>query len=206
MSSMFGDVLGSVISSVLSNQQGSQSGLGGMLGGALGSIMNGGRQNSEGGLGGLGSMLGGHNQQNQSMSQDILGGMFGSMGGLAGSGGNAGLLAALLPMAFQLIQSQGGLSGLAAKFQNAGMGDQLNSWVGTGANQAIHGEDVAQVMGSATIAQLAQQLGLPQEEVSSGLAEVLPEIVNQMTPQGNVPDDHHQTLDQSLAALTRMLA
>ena len=196
MSSMFGDVLSSVLSSALSGQQGGQGGvgspggLGGMLGGVLGNVL-GGKSASGGGLGGmLGSVFGGA----------------GGLGSVGGQTGNGALLAALLPMAFQLIQNQGGLSGLAAKFEHAGMGEQVKSWVGTGANQAISGEHVAQALGNDTLAQMAQQLGLPQDKLSSGLAEVLPEIVNQMTPHGNVPDNHNQMIDQGLAALTRMLA
>lgn len=197
MSSMFGDVLGSVLSGVLSGQQGGQAapgtqgGLGGMLGGVLGGMMGGGQQ-AGGGLGGmLGSMLGA--------------GQHGQPGQPGGLGGNGALLAALLPMAFQMIQSQGGLSGLAAKFQNAGMGEQVKSWVGTGANQVISGANVVQAVGGDAIAQMAKQLDLPQDKVSGGLAEVLPEIVNRMTPHGSVPDNHHQMLDQGLAALTKML-
>ena len=197
MSSMFGDVLGSVLSSALSGQQGAQGGLGSMLGGILGNVA-GGRQ-AGGSLGGmLGNMLGG-SHQNQPPQQS-------GLGGTLGLGGNASLLAVLLPMAFQLIQSQGGLSSLTSKFQNAGMGEQVKSWVGTGANHAISGEHVAQAIGVDTIAQLAQQLGLPQEQVSNGLAEVLPEIVNQITPHGNVPDNQHQLVEHGLAVLTRMLA
>lgn len=199
MSSMFGDILGSVISSALSGQQGGQGaqagGLGGMLGGVLSSALGGGQQ-SGGGLGGmLGGMLGGGNQAQA--GQGGLGSML---------GGNGATLAALLPMAFQLIQSQGGLSGLAAKFQNAGMGDQVNSWVGTGANQDISGSNVAQAMGSDTIAQMAEKLGLPQDQIANGLAEVLPQIVNQMTPQGSVPDNHNEMLTQGLSALGKMFS
>ncbi len=198
MSSMFGDVLSSVISGALSGQQGghgAQGGLGGVLGGMLG-----GSQSAGGGLGGmLGGMFGG-GQPASPTQQGGLGGMLNDLGG------NGTMLAALLPMAFQLIQSQGGLAGLAAKFQSAGLGEQVQSWVGTGVNQAISGEHVAQAVGGDTLAQLAEQLGLPQEKVSSGLAEVLPEIVNQMTPHGSVPDNHEQMLSQGLAALSKMFA
>ncbi len=151
----------------------------------------------------LGGMLGAGQQNSSGQQQGGLGGMF---GGLGGAGGNSALLAALLPMAFQLIQSQGGLSGLATRFQNAGMGEQVRSWVGTGANEAISGENVAKAMGSDSIAQIAQQLGLPQDRVASSLAEVLPEIVNQMTPHGSVPDNHNQVLEHSLASLSKMFA
>lgn len=192
MSSMFGDVLSGVLSGALSGQQGAQGGLGSVLGGVLGSALGGGQRAGSGGLGEiLGGVLGGNHQPPT------------QQGGL---GAHAGLLAALLPLAFQLIQSQGGLAGLAAKFQNSGMGEHVESWVGTGANQAISGEHITQAMGCDTLEQLAQQLGLPQEQVSNGLAEVLPEIVNQMTPQGSVPDNQQQMLDRGLAALSRMLA
>jgi uncharacterized protein YidB (DUF937 family) len=208
---MFGDVLGSVLSSVLSGQQGgqgAQGGLGGILGGALGNVLGGDQRTAGGGLGGmLGGMLGAGQQNSSGQPQGGgLGSMLGGLGGLGGAGGNGALLAALLPMAFQLIQSQGGLSGLAARFQNAGMGEQVRSWVGTGANEAISGENVAKAMGSDTLAQMAQQLGLPQDRVASSLAEVLPEIVNQMTPHGSVPDNHNQVLEQGIAAVTRMFA
>lgn len=206
MSSMFGDILGEVLSGALSGQPSAppaQGGLGGILGGALGSML-GGSQHAGGGLGGiLGSMLGG-SHPSPPTQQGSLGDVLNGLGGAGGS--NTGLLAALLPIAFQLIQSQGGLAGLANQFQNAGMGEHVKSWVGTEANQAISGEHVTQALGSETLAQLAQQLGFPQEHISNGLAEVLPEIVNQMTPHGNMPDNPHQMLDQGLSALTRMLS
>jgi len=128
----------------------------------------------------------------------ILDSMLGSlMGGTAAQGQSP-----LLTAALQIIQQNGGLPGIISKFQQGGYGSQMGSWVGTGANVPITGSQLQEVLGSGAIGQIAQQLGLSHGDASSGLAQVLPQIIDKMTPTGQVTSDHADLLQQAIAALT----
>jgi len=81
----------------------------------------------------------------------------------------------------------GGLAGLAAKFQQSGMGDVLQSWVSTGQNAPISGDQLNSVLGGDTIGALARQLGLDPNDAAGALSKVLPQVVDQMTPAGQMP-------------------
>jgi uncharacterized protein YidB (DUF937 family) len=100
-----------------------------------------------------------------------------------------------------MVQQNGGLPGVLDMFRGSGLAQQADSWVGTGPNAEISGEQVQQVFGSSGLGSLAAQLGASQGDASSMLARVLPEIVNQLTPQGRVPDNHGDLLSQGLAML-----
>jgi len=82
----------------------------------------------------------------------------------------------------------GGLEGLLAKFQQGGMGHLADSWVSTGKNLPISADQVTSALGSEQLGSLAKGLGLSQGDVSSQLAQLLPEVVDKLTPNGSVPD------------------
>lgn len=81
----------------------------------------------------------------------------------------------------------GGLSGLINSLTNAGAGQQVNSWVGNGANQPIEPSHLGQALGPDVLAQLSARTGLTQEQLMQGLSQVLPQLVNKLTPQGRLP-------------------
>ena len=112
----------------------------------------------------------------------------------------------LMQAAIQLIQQNGGLPGIISKFQNGGMASQVGSWVGTGANVPINGNQLQEILGTGSIGQIAQQLGLSHGDASSELAQVLPQIIDKLTPNGQVPADHNDMLAQALSALTKRTA
>jgi uncharacterized protein YidB (DUF937 family) len=97
----------------------------------------------------------------------------------------------------------GGLGALLEQFQRAGFGEQAGSWVGTGANQPLPADAMSQVFGRDGIAAIARRAGVSDEDASRGLAELLPEVVDRVTPSGNVPPG--DTLSASVDALTRRL-
>ncbi len=107
----------------------------------------------------------------------------------------------LVGAAMNLIQQNGGVPGLIAKFEQSGLGSQAASWVSTGANQGINADQLKQVLGSGAIGQIASQLGLDHGQVSGGLAQLLPQLIDQMTPNGQVPANHADLLSQGLAIL-----
>lgn len=86
-----------------------------------------------------------------------------------------------------VIAQHGGVSGLVSAFEQKGMGGVVQSWVGTGANLPITAEQIQQVLGNQTIAQLAERFGMNPQVLAQKVAELLPKTVDQMTPNGVVP-------------------
>ncbi len=123
---------------------------------------------NSGGLGGLvGSLLGGGQQQS--------GGLGGLIGGLLGGGQANGEAAA------------GGLGNLTGMLSQLGLGDQVQSWIGTGENQPVSADDIQNSLGSnGTLAELASSAGVSESEAAGGLAQLLPELVNKLTPNGKI--------------------
>lgn len=116
-----------------------------------------------------------------------------------GEGGGLGNLA---QAAFGLIQNQeGGLAGLVQNFAKSGLGDVAASWVGSGANLPINAEQIASVLGSSQIGELASKFGIDANQISSGLATVLPMVIDQLTPHGEVNDHSSSLLQQGATAL-----
>lgn len=117
----------------------------------------------------------------------------GGMGGL----GSIGSLLAMVASNPQLIQAvtgmlsndggQGGLGGIIAKFQQAGLGDVVGSWVGHGANQPVSGDQLTNVLGADTMATLAEKLGMSQGDAAGQLSNILPGLIDKLTPHGEAP-------------------
>jgi len=119
------------------------------------------------------------------------------------TGGGTSSPSPLMNAALQLIQQEGGLPGIISKFEQGGLGAQAQSWVGNGANMPISASQIQQILGSGSIGQIAQQLGLAHGDVSSGLAQALPQIIDQLTPNGQIPANHGDMLAQALAMLSK---
>ncbi len=130
----------------------------------------------------------------------VLGSVMGSnqqqAGAAAGAGGLGGLIAMVAsnPQMLQVITGmlsndggQGGLGGLMAKFQQAGLGDAANSWVGSGDNQAITGDEMSSALGEGTMADLAAKMGMSQGDAAGSLAGMLPGLIDKLTPNGAAP-------------------
>ena len=83
--------------------------------------------------------------------------------------------------------SQGGLSAIVAKLQQAGLGDQVKSWIGTGQNLPITADQLKQVLGSDAVRQLAARYNIPIDQVSEVLAHQLPVAVDKASPDGKLP-------------------
>ena len=126
----------------------------------------------------------------------VIGGL---MGGQGGSSPMAGALMTLLGggqgagsgFGTQGIgmQGQGGLGGLLGSFEQAGLGHIAQSWVGTGQNQQVSPDQLQQVFGQDRVQSMAEQAGMEPQGFLAQLAQHLPHAVDQMTPQGRVPDE-----------------
>lgn len=174
------DILGSLTKSGGKSGGGLEDLLGGLLGGG-----------SSGGAGGSGGGL-----------QDILGGMLGggSAGGATGTkagGMNLGALAAVLaPLVMKLLKG-GGLQKLVQNAQANGLTSEADSWVGTGENQQVSADQMKNVVGHDVVQQVAQEAGISEDEAAGVLAQVVPQVVNGLTPNGQLPSD--DDLDQLVA-------
>ncbi|MDP2228394.1 MAG: YidB family protein [Moraxellaceae bacterium] len=111
---------------------------------------------------------------------DEVGKMLGSAQG--GSGGSD-----LLSLGQQLLSQNGGLEGLLKQFQDKGLGDVVASWVGNGQNLPISAEQIQQVLGNEQVAGIARQLGIDPQQASAKLAQVLPGLIDTLTPGGQMP-------------------
>lgn len=95
----------------------------------------------------------------------------------------------LVSVVMNLIGSQsGGLNGLIEKFTSKGLGDVVGSWVGNGKNLPISAEQIQDVFGSDLLSGLASKLGMDSGSLAGKLSDILPEVVNKLTPEGKVPE------------------
>ena len=110
------------------------------------------------------------------------------VGELGGSlEGNAGAHQDLLQGVMGMFANSGGLAGLASAFQQGGLGNLVTSWISTGQNLPISAAQITQVLGSDQIGQLAAKVGLSPQAASASLAQLLPNLVDRITPNGQIP-------------------
>ena len=126
--------------------------------------------------------------------EDLLGGLLGggSGGGSAGTaakGMNVGALAAVLAPLLGNLLKGGGLSKLVQNAQASGLSAQADSWVGTGENQPVSGQEIRSVVGEDAVKGVADQAGISEDEAADVLAQVVPHVVSGLTPGGQVPSD-----------------
>lgn len=118
----------------------------------------------------------------------VLGAATQALGGTGQQGGQPNwpaLIAGLLANG----SVQGGLAGLLQQLQAGGLGEQVQSWISTGANLPVSGSQLASALGGAggLLGQLAQQAGVSHAEAGEQLSQLLPQIVDRLTPQGQLP-------------------
>lgn len=152
------EVLGAAAKSMLGGQ-----GQGGAspLAGILQQLLGG----QMGGGGGGGSPLGG-----------LLGAAGGALGGLVGGAQGGG------------ASGGGGIDALVRQFSNVGLGDVVNSWVGTGANLPVSPQQLLGALGQDNVQSMASGSGLPVDQLLSGLSQHLPAIIDALTPNGKIPE------------------
>ncbi len=115
---------------------------------------------------------------------DDLSNMMSQLGGAAGTGGDP---AAALGGLAQALQGEGGLDGLMGKLRDAGLGEQVDSWISTGQNQGIGPDQLGQALGPDTVGRLSSGSGIDIAALLPMLAAFLPQIVDMLTPDGQTP-------------------
>jgi uncharacterized protein YidB (DUF937 family) len=121
------------------------------------------------------------------------------LGGLSGRGAGSPMLDGVLGM----INQSGGIGGLAQIFRDKGLGGLMDSWISTGHNLPISADQIQQVLGNEQIAALATKLGIPHDQIASHLSGLLPQVIDKLTPGGQVPEGG--ALDSALAMLKEKL-
>jgi uncharacterized protein YidB (DUF937 family) len=107
----------------------------------------------------------------------------GAVGGRGGGSGNQ-----VLGAVSGLLERAGGLEGVMSKLESSGLGDKVQSWIGTGDNTAISRGEVKQALGDDEVKTVAREAGVSEDEAADGLAGLLPEIVDRISPGGKLPD------------------
>lgn len=127
-------------------------------------------------------------------------GLFDSVAGavLGKLGGEEGNMA---QAAIDLFNQNGGVEGIVEKFKQGGLAEEAASWVGTGANMTVTSEQVASVLGDGEIANLAAKFGLTPDFISNKIAEHLPNIVDKLTPNGQVDGESGNVMNAVLSML-----
>jgi uncharacterized protein YidB (DUF937 family) len=97
----------------------------------------------------------------------------------------------------------GGLAGLVETFKNKGLGDAVSSWIGTGENESVSGEAIVNILGTDKIEEIAGKLGISSAEASAGIAAMLPQLIDKLTPDGTIPSGG--LLEQGLINLKEKL-
>jgi uncharacterized protein YidB (DUF937 family) len=116
--------------------------------------------------------------------ESVLGSLANNAGGGGGAGGGQGqLISAVVGM----LAQGGGLEGLVNKMQQGGLGDVAKSWVGTGQNLPIDAGQLGGLLGNDTVSSMAGQLGMNQGDLLGQLSKMLPQLVDGLTPQGQIP-------------------
>jgi uncharacterized protein YidB (DUF937 family) len=103
----------------------------------------------------------------------------GVLGGIVGAG--------MVSVVNGILEKHGGVQGVVGEFERNGLGATVRSWVGTGPNEPVAPADVHRVLGSDLLQQLSAKSGLSVEELAEKLAHVLPQAVDQLTPDGTIP-------------------
>lgn len=128
----------------------------------------------------------------------LLDSVIGALG--QGGGGQANLMNVVAGLLHNDAPG-GGLGGLIGKFEQAGLGNVISSWISTGQNLPISADQLHNVLGSDTIAQIARQLGLGQGDAAGQLAQMLPQVVDKLTPNGQAPSGGLGDLGSLLGSL-----
>jgi uncharacterized protein YidB (DUF937 family) len=123
--------------------------------------------------------------------------MVSKLGGQSGQEGGLGALS-------NLFSSNGGMQGIASKLSQNGQGQQVQSWIGHDQNQPVSGDQVQQALDPQSMHQLAQQTGKTPEEASSHVAQILPHMMDQASPEGTMP--HEDPLSKGMNALKHLVS
>ena len=120
---------------------------------------------------------------------------------LGGQQGQEGGLASLQ----KLVSSSGGLQGLTSKLASNGLGQQVQSWVGHGQNEPVSGSQIKDAIDPGQVHSLARQAGMSDDETCDHVARALPDVVDQATPEGQMPAPQQDPFSKGMDAVKHLL-
>lgn len=97
--------------------------------------------------------------------------------------------APMAKLAMELFQQYGGLPGILQTLKNGGLTEQVDSWVGTGANLNVSAQQIGTALGDSVLTSIATKLDISKQELTAKIAEYIPDVVNQVTPNGVVENN-----------------
>ena len=137
------------------------------------------------------------------LAGDVLGSLAGGQGQPQAAGGGQAML---LQLVMGLLQgNQGGLGALLARLNEAGLGEQVASWIGKGQNLPVSAEQISQAFGGAGLGDMAALLGMSSDQLAGKVAELLPHVVDGLTPDGQLPSAEGTDMAQALGSLSAIL-
>lgn len=113
----------------------------------------------------------------------VVGALGQAAGGALGGGGQPDMMKIVMA----LVQQAGGIEGLMAKLQQGGLAEAAASWVSTGPNQAVSPAQLEGALGSDLLGALAGQLGTGSGDLAGQLSKMLPQVIDQLSPNGQLP-------------------
>jgi uncharacterized protein YidB (DUF937 family) len=122
----------------------------------------------------------------------VAGAVLGKLGGTQGG---------MAQIALDMFNQHGGLEGVLEKLKSGGLSEQVASWISTGENQVVSAEQITNALGSSQIADLAAKFGISPDVLSNQLAQHLPDVINKLTPHGELPADSSNILTSVLGML-----
>ena len=122
----------------------------------------------------------------------VAGAVLGKMGGTQGG---------MAQIALDMFNQHGGLEGVLEKLKSGGLSEQVASWVSTGENQVVSADQITNALGSSQISELAAKFGISSDVLSNQLAQHLPDVINKLTPNGELPADSSNILSSVLGML-----
>jgi uncharacterized protein YidB (DUF937 family) len=121
---------------------------------------------------------------------------------VAGAEGQSNLLDNVLGLINN--PATGGISDLVQRFSDSGLSKEIASWISTGENLPVSGQQIQAALGTSAVQDVATKLGIAPEDASKGLANLLPQVIDQLTPHGSLPEGH--LLEQGLSFLKGKLS
>ncbi|RQP24532.1 YidB family protein [Piscinibacter terrae] len=116
----------------------------------------------------------------------LLDSVIGALSGVRSTSGSGDMLNVVL----QMLANDGegiGIDGLVERFKDSGMSSVLESWIARGSNLPISAEDLQRVLGTETVEEIAQQAGLSRRVTADRLSQMLPFVIDKLTPHGRLP-------------------
>jgi len=133
--------------------------------------------------------------------------IFDQLGGTPGGAPGESRSSAILSGVMDMVNSHpGGVSGLAQSFEQNGLGHLMSSWIGTGENLPVSADQVRSILGNERVAEFAAKAGISPDVASSHLAELLPDVISKLSPEGKLPEGGSDLMSEGISLLGGLLS